>query len=86
MASNEQFEELSIEISSVPVEGWKPYRLPELASNGLPFSPTFILPNGGGSIDSQIPPHGDFAAIWFSLPATACDQQPARYRLDQGVL
>src|SRR5581483_11648304 len=28
-----------------PVEhGWKPVRLPELATNGFPFSPTFILP------------------------------------------
>lgn len=24
--------------------GWQPVRLPELASNGFPFSPTFILP------------------------------------------
>ena len=56
MASDEQYEKPTIETSSVPVEGWKPYKLPELASNGLPFSPTFILPNGGGSIDSHIPP------------------------------
>lgn len=55
MASDEQYEKPTIETPSVLVEGWKPYKLPELASNGLPFSPTFILPNGGGSIDSHIP-------------------------------
>ena len=31
---------------------WKPSRLPELASNGLPFSPTFILPRGGKNLDA----------------------------------
>ncbi len=56
MATDVQFEKPSIKISSVPVEGWKPYKLPELASNGLPFSPTFILPTGASSLASQTPP------------------------------
>ncbi len=29
---------------SPPDRGWQPVRLPELASNGFPFSPTFIVP------------------------------------------
>ena len=29
---------------SPPDRGWQPVKLPELASNGFPFSPTFILP------------------------------------------
>ncbi len=33
--------------SSGLLTDWKPSRLPELASNGLPFSPTFILPSSG---------------------------------------
>lgn len=52
----------SVVTSSVfsPVEhGWKPIRLPELASNGFPFSPTFILPknaNTTASPDPMTPP------------------------------
>src|SRR5579883_972982 len=29
---------------SPPDRGWQPIRLPELASHGFPFSPTFLLP------------------------------------------
>ena len=56
MANDEQFGRPSIETPSVPVDGWKPNRLPELASNGLPFSPTFILPTGASCIASQTSP------------------------------
>lgn len=56
MATDVQLEQPSIEISSLRVNGWKPYKLPELASNGLPFSPTFILPTGASSLASQTPP------------------------------
>ena len=34
----------SLSLLSPPDRGWQPMRLPELASNGFPFSPTFILP------------------------------------------
>jgi hypothetical protein len=57
MANDEQFGRPSIETPSVvPVDGWKPNRLPELASNGLPFSPTFILPTGASCIASPTSP------------------------------
>jgi hypothetical protein len=32
-----------------PDRGWQPVRLPELASNGFPFSPTFILPKNAST-------------------------------------
>jgi hypothetical protein len=34
----------SSSLFSPPEHEWQPARLPELASNGFPFSPTFILP------------------------------------------
>lgn len=49
---------------SPPDHGWQPARLPELASNGFPFSPTFILPrptassHPGNSIDKPVLPFG----------------------------
>jgi hypothetical protein len=53
MANDEPFQNPIPETpSSWPVTDWKPYRLPELASNGLPFSPTFILPRGDNSLDA----------------------------------
>lgn len=40
---------------SFPVEGWKPYRLPELATNGFPFSPSFILSSSNGDKSDRQP-------------------------------
>lgn len=40
---------------SPPDRGWQPVKLPELASNGLPFSPTFILPQNAKSTGSSVP-------------------------------
>ena len=40
---------------SPPDCGWQPVRLPELASNGLPFSPTFILPRSPQSANPTVP-------------------------------
>lgn len=40
---------------SPPDCGWQPVKLPELASNGFPFSPTFILPQHAESTDSSVP-------------------------------
>ena len=51
MANDEPFQNPLPETpSSDPFTNWKPYKLPELASNGLPFSPSFILPPGGNSL------------------------------------
>lgn len=36
--------------------GWKPARLPELATNGLPFSPTFVLPKNTIEASPAAPP------------------------------
>jgi hypothetical protein len=45
MANDESVQNLPPETQSPELfTHWKPSRLPELASNGLPFSPTFILP------------------------------------------
>src|SRR5260370_4386320 len=53
MANDESFQKPKPETPlSVPIANWKPSRLPELASNGLPFSPTFILPSSGKSLDA----------------------------------
>ncbi|MBV9021343.1 MAG: hypothetical protein JOZ71_11565 [Ktedonobacteraceae bacterium] len=40
---------------SPPDRGWQLVRLPELASNGFPFSPTFILPKSTKSVNSTVP-------------------------------
>ena len=54
MANDEPFQNpISETPSSDPFTDWKPSRLPELASNGLPFSPTFILPRGGKNLDAS---------------------------------
>ncbi len=53
MSHPEQFEKSANETSSVPVAGWQAYRLPELATNGFPFSPTFILPKSECKHDAQ---------------------------------
>ena len=51
MANDEPFQNPIPETpSSDPFTNWKPYKLPELASSGLPFSPTFILPHGGNTL------------------------------------
>ncbi|MBV9691526.1 MAG: hypothetical protein JO202_17645 [Ktedonobacteraceae bacterium] len=51
MANDEQFKKCVIGTPMFfPIDGWEPYRLPELASNGLPFSPTFILPKSANSL------------------------------------
>lgn len=40
----------SFSSSFAPLDyGWQPSRLPELASNGFPLSPTFILPQALGA-------------------------------------
>src|SRR5215467_4326566 len=53
MANDEPLQNPIPEMSSPgPMADWKPSRLPELASNGLPFSPTFILPSSGKSLDA----------------------------------
>ncbi len=51
MANNESFQNLPQEAQTHELlTRWKPSRLPELASNGLPFSPTFILPGSGNNL------------------------------------
>lgn len=53
MANDESFQNSTPEAPSPGLlTDWKPSRLPELASNGLPFSPTFILPGRGKSLDA----------------------------------
>ena len=53
MANDELFQNPTPETSSPELlAGWMPSRLPELASNGLPFAPTFILPGRGNKLDS----------------------------------
>ena len=53
MANDEPLQNPIPEMASPGVMAdWKPSRLPELASNGLPFSPTFILPSSGKSLDA----------------------------------
>lgn len=42
-------------IFSPPDHGWQPVRLPELASNGFPFSPTFLLPKHPTSANLTAP-------------------------------
>jgi len=53
MANDEPFQN-PISETTTPIlrADWKPSRLPELASNGLPFSPTFILPDTGNKLDT----------------------------------
>ena len=55
MTNNESVQNLSPETQSTELHSnWKPSRLPELASNGLPFSPTFILPESGNKLDAMV--------------------------------
>jgi hypothetical protein len=37
----------------LPVNGWQPDRLPELATNGFPLSPSFILRDNGSKVEHQ---------------------------------
>ncbi len=56
---------------------WKPSRLPELASNGLPFSPTFILPCSEKSLDATANYAGSARPFGFHYwRQHAIDNQP----------
>ncbi len=55
----------SSSIFSPPDRGWQPVRLPELATNGLPFSPTFILPKSGSSVGVTVPTAGNALPFGF---------------------
>jgi hypothetical protein len=51
MANDESFQDLTPEtLTPELLTLWQPSRLPELASNGLPFSPTFILPGNANKL------------------------------------
>src|SRR5690349_7781034 len=53
MANDESMQNVTSETQSTELlSHLKPSRLPELASNGLPFSPTFILPESGNKLDA----------------------------------
>ena len=55
MANDESFQNLPPETQAPELlTHWKPSRLPELASNGLPFSPTFILPESGNKLEATV--------------------------------
>lgn len=55
----------SSSIFSPPDCGWQPVRLPELATNGLPFSPTFILPKSASSVGVTVPTTGNALPFGF---------------------
>src|SRR3974390_1050969 len=54
MAKDESMRNLAPETQSPDLyPQWKPSRLPELATKGLPFSATFILPGSGNILDAR---------------------------------
>jgi hypothetical protein len=66
MANDEPFQNPTPETPSLGLlTDWKPSRLPELASNGLPFSPTFILPGRGNSVDAVVTEAGSARPFGF---------------------
>src|SRR6266849_10674160 len=72
MANDEPFQNPIPETpSSDPFTEWKPYKLPELASNGLPFSPTFILPPGGNTLGATVSSHS-YCASGHTYCANLC--------------
>lgn len=47
-----------------PLEhGWQPTKLPELATNGFPFSPTFIVPKSVPCADT-VPFHAAIGSLF----------------------
>jgi hypothetical protein len=66
MTNDELFQNSTSEtLSPGLLAGWKPSRLPELASNGLPFSPTFILPGSGNIPDPRASKAGNARPFGF---------------------
>src|SRR2546427_717940 len=66
MANDESMQNFTSETQSTDLlSHWKPSRLPELASNGLPFSPTFILPVCANKLDSASSCAGSAAPFGF---------------------
>ncbi len=54
MANDESYQNLPPEAQTPELlTHWKPSQLPELSSNGLPFSPTFILPSSDNKLDAR---------------------------------
>ncbi|MBV9690661.1 MAG: hypothetical protein JO202_13245 [Ktedonobacteraceae bacterium] len=37
----------------LPIDGWQPYKLPELATNGFPFAPTFIVRKNAPELEME---------------------------------
>ena len=66
MANDESMQNFTSETQSLELlSNWKPSRLPELASNGLPFSPTFILPESGNKLDAAASNAGNARPFGF---------------------
>jgi hypothetical protein len=66
MANDESFQ---YPTPATPLPGlltnWKPSRLPELASNGFPFSPTFVLPSSAKNLDATATNPGNAKPFGF---------------------
>jgi len=66
MANDESKQDITSETQSTELlSDWKPSRLPELASNGFPFSPTFILPGNENKLDAATSCAGSAAPFGF---------------------
>lgn len=66
MANDESMQNFTLEtLSPELLSDWKPSRLSELASNGLPFSPTFILPESGNNLAASVSCAGSAAPFGF---------------------
>jgi len=66
MANDESMQKFTSKPQSTELlSNWKPSRLPELASNGLPFSPTFILSGSENKLDSATSCAGSAAPFGF---------------------
>ena len=66
MANDESMQNFTSKPQSTELlSNWKPSRLPELASNGLPFSPTFILSGSENKLDSATSCAGSAAPFGF---------------------
>jgi len=66
MANDESMQNFTSETQSLELlSNWKPSRLPELASNGLPFSPTFVLPGSENKLDATASCAGSAAPFGF---------------------
>ena len=68
MANDESFQNLPPETQAPELlTQWKPSRLPELASNGLPFSPTFMLPGSENKLDATVSNAGSARPFGFTF-------------------